>query len=113
MLRQMRNDAYEMRALCSGPHIDLEQLGKALNRGWTLKRRLSSGITNTEIDDYYARAIKAGAEGGKLCGAGGGGFLIFIVKPEMRQEVRQRLSCLTLVPLGYEVHGSRVLYPSG
>jgi D-glycero-alpha-D-manno-heptose-7-phosphate kinase len=53
-----------------------------------------------------------GAEGGKLCGAGGGGFLMFIVRPERRERVRQALSHLTLVPLGYEVHGSRVLCPS-
>ena len=85
VLRQMRDEAYELRALCSGPHIDLEMLGKALHRGWTMKRGLASNITNTEIDGHYARAIKAGAEGGKLCGAGGGGFLIFIVKPEKRR----------------------------
>lgn len=112
VLRQMRNEAYELRALCAAPHVDLEQFGKALHRTWTMKRRLASKITNTEIDGYYARAIKAGAEGGKLCGAGGGGFLIFVVKPERRQLVRQSLSRLAIVSLGYEVHGSRVLYPS-
>lgn len=112
VLRRMRDEAYELRALCSSPVVDLEQIGKALHRGWTLKRRLASKITNTEIDGHYARAIKAGAEGGKLCGAGGGGFLIFIVKPEKREAVRRRLSHLKLISLGYEVHGSRVLHPS-
>jgi D-glycero-alpha-D-manno-heptose-7-phosphate kinase len=113
LLRHMRDEAYELRAHCCGPQIDLEQLGKALHRGWVMKRRLASKITNSEIDQYYARAIEAGAEGGKLCGAGGGGFLMFIVRPEKRERVRQALSHLGLVPLGYEVHGSRVLYPSG
>jgi D-glycero-alpha-D-manno-heptose-7-phosphate kinase len=113
VLRQMRNDAYELRALCYGPHIDLEELGRALHRGWELKRKLASKITTSEIDNYYARAIEAGAEGGKLCGAGGGGFLMFIVRPEKREPVRQALSELPLVSLGCEVHGSRVLYPSG
>jgi len=113
VLRRMRDDAYDLRALCSGPHIDLEQLGQALHRGWVMKRRLASKITNAVIDQHYARAIEAGAEGGKLCGAGGGGFLMFIVKPEKRERVRQTLSHLGLVSLGYEVHGSRVLYPSG
>ncbi len=112
VLIQMRDDAIGMRALCSGPDIDLEAVGKVLHRGWTLKRGLASNITNTEIDGHYARAIKAGAEGGKLCGAGGGGFIIFIVKPEMRERVRQKLSHLNLVPIGYEVHGSRLLFPS-
>lgn len=113
VLRHMRNDAYELRALCSGAHIDLEQMGEALHRGWVLKRRLASKITNSEIDRNYARAMEAGAEGGKLCGAGGGGFLMFIVKPEKRALVRRALADLTQVSLGYEVHGSRVLYPSG
>jgi D-glycero-alpha-D-manno-heptose-7-phosphate kinase len=112
ILRRMRDEAYELRGLCSSPVIDLELIGKALHRGWTLKRRLASKITNTEIDGHYARAIKAGAEGGKLCGAGGGGFLIFIVKPEKRDAVRQKLSNLKLISLGYEAHGSRVLHPS-
>jgi D-glycero-alpha-D-manno-heptose-7-phosphate kinase len=112
VLRRMRDAAYEMRSLCFGPHIDLEQMGKALDSGWTLKRGLASKITTSEIDCLYARAMEAGAEGGKLCGAGGGGFLMFVVKPEKRDQVRQTLSHLALVQLGYEVHGSRVLYPS-
>lgn len=112
-LRRMRDGAHEMRALCSGADIDLTQLGQAFHRGWLMKRNLASGITTSEIDRHYARAIEAGAEGGRLCGAGGGGFLMFVVKPEKREAVRQALSELTLVPLGYEVHGSRVLYPSG
>lgn len=112
VLRQMRDDAYELRALCSGPDIDLEEFGRSLHRNWELKRGLASKITTSEIDRCYARAIDAGAEGGKLCGAGGGGFLMFIVRPEKREPVRQALAELPLVPLGYEVHGSRVLYPS-
>lgn len=112
-LRLMRDDAYELRGLCSCAHIDLEELGKALHRGWAMKRRLASGISTADVDRYYTRAIEAGAEGGRLCGAGGGGFLLFIVKPEKRESVRHALAELTLVTLGYEVHGSRVLYPSG
>jgi D-glycero-alpha-D-manno-heptose-7-phosphate kinase len=112
VLRDMRNDAYKLRALCAGPHIDIEKLGAALDRGWELKRRLASKISTSEIDIHYTRAIKAGAEGGKLCGAGGGGFLMFIVKPEKRKPVREALSNLSWVPVCYEVHGSRLLYPS-
>ena len=113
VLRQMRDDAYELRTLCAAPHIDLERLGAALHRGWELKRRLASKITTPEIDDHYRRAIAAGAEGGKLCGAGGGGFLLFIVKPERRPRVAHALADLTSVTVRCEVHGSRVLYPSG
>ena len=113
VLRHMRNDAYELRAHCSRAQIDLEKLGEALHRGWMLKRSLASTITSSDIDANYARAMEAGAEGGKLCGAGGGGFLMFIVKPEKRELVRRALADLPLVSLRYEVHGSRVLYPSG
>jgi D-glycero-alpha-D-manno-heptose-7-phosphate kinase len=113
-LRLMRNSAYELRGLlCLGGRIDLTKLGQALHRGWVMKQSLAFGITTSNIDCHYARAIEAGAEGGRLCGAGGGGFLMFVVKPEKRELVRQALSELPLVPLGYEVHGSRVLYPSG
>jgi D-glycero-alpha-D-manno-heptose-7-phosphate kinase len=110
-LQQMRDQAYELRGLFSRRHIDLEQIGQALRYGWEQKRRLGSKITNPEIDHYFARAMEAGAEGGKLCGAGGGGFLMFIVGPEKRESVRHALSDLSFVALGYEVHGSRVLYP--
>ena len=113
VLRRMRDDAYKLFSLCLGPNIDLEQLGKSLHRGWDLKRSLASKISTSDIDDYYEAAIRAGAEGGKLCGAGGGGFLMFVVKPQNRKNVREVLRALPLVHVGYEVHGSRVLYPVG
>lgn len=112
MLQEMRDQAHDLRSVFSRGNIDLQQLGKALHRGWTLKRGLGSKITTSQIDDYYARAMQAGAEGGKLCGAGGGGFLMFIVKPEHHDRVRRSLPELKFVPLGYEVHGSRILYPA-
>jgi D-glycero-alpha-D-manno-heptose-7-phosphate kinase len=113
MLRRMRDDAYEMRALFSEPIISPEKIGSRLRQGWEVKRRLASTISNPGIDDFYNRAMAAGAEGGKLCGAGGGGFLMFIVRPEHRNRVREALSELVCVPLGYEVHGSCILHPSG
>jgi D-glycero-alpha-D-manno-heptose-7-phosphate kinase len=113
VLRQMREDAYELQRLCSRPLIDPCSFGQALHRGWELKRKLASNISNGQIDLSYDRAMAAGAEGGKLCGAGGGGFLMFVVRPENRERVREALSDLTYVSLGYEVHGSRVLYPPG
>jgi D-glycero-alpha-D-manno-heptose-7-phosphate kinase len=111
VLRQMRDDAYELQHLCCAPIIDPRSFGQALHRGWGLKRMLASSISNEQIDLSYNRAMAAGAEGGKLCGAGGGGFLMFVVRPENRERVREALSDLPQVSLGYEVHGSRVLYP--
>lgn len=109
VLRRMRDDAYALRALCTGTSIDLTRFGRALHRGWEFKRQLSSTISNAQINLWYDRAMAAGAEGGKLCGAGGGGFLMFVVLPENRLRVREGLSDLTHVSLDYEVHGSRVL----
>jgi D-glycero-alpha-D-manno-heptose-7-phosphate kinase len=112
MLRKIRDDAYELRSLCSKPVIDAKQLGRIMNQGWEVKRKLATSISNQFINELYERAMAAGAEGGKLCGAGGGGFLMFIVMPENRERVRQALGELACVPLGFEVHGSCVLYPS-
>jgi D-glycero-alpha-D-manno-heptose-7-phosphate kinase len=112
VLRQMRQQANELRQLFSSVEIDIERLGHVLHEGWEFKRRLGSKITTSDIDRHYDSAMAAGAEGGKLCGAGGGGFLMFLVKPPRRDAVRQALSGLKYVSLGYEVHGSRVLYPA-
>lgn len=112
VLMQMRAQAYELRKLFCSHEIDIERLGRTLHEGWELKRQLGSKISSVDLDRYYARAMDAGAEGGRLCGAGGGGFLMFLVKPEMQTRVRQALANLTYLPLGYEVHGSRVLYPT-
>lgn len=112
MLRKIREDAYETSGIFTGPAVHAEELGRILHRGWEIKRKLASSISNEVINDYYDRAMAAGAVGGKLCGAGGGGFLMFVVMPENRQRVREALSELACIPLGYEVHGSCVLYPS-
>ncbi len=112
VLRQMRRQAHGFRQLFGGAEVDIERLGHLLHEGWEFKRRLASQITTAEIDRYYDAAMAAGAEGGKLCGAGGGGFLMFLVRPQRREAVRQALGSLKYVRLGYEVHGSRVLCAS-
>lgn len=113
VLRRMRDDAYALRSLCHGRDIDLASFGRALRANWELKRRLGSAVSNPQIDAWYDRAMAAGAEGGKLCGAGGGGFLMFVVQPEHCERVREALCDLREVSLNYEVHGSRVLFSSG
>jgi D-glycero-alpha-D-manno-heptose-7-phosphate kinase len=74
-----------------------------------MKRELSTRISTNKIDEWYDIAREAGAEGGKICGAGGGGFLLLIVKPENRQAVRRALNSLVEMPIRPEVHGSRVI----
>ena len=110
-LLAMREHGQQLQQLISNGHFDPLEFGRIIGQSWQLKRRLASSITNDQIDTWYCRAMRAGAAGGKICGAGGGGFLLFIVPPEKRSCVRAALSDLMEVPVGYEVHGSQVLLP--
>ncbi|MGH7873356.1 MAG: GHMP kinase, partial [Candidatus Binatia bacterium] len=86
-LLRMREHAVELQKLSSNGGLDIAKFGKILDESWNFKRQLASKISTSEIDEWYRMAIEAGAEGGKLCGAGGGGFLLFIVKPERQAAV--------------------------
>jgi D-glycero-alpha-D-manno-heptose-7-phosphate kinase len=108
-LLKMRDQASKLQHLLANGHCDLESFGRVLDEGWQLKRNLASTITTNQIDQWYDRAMKAGALGGKLCGAGGGGFLLFIVRPERHAAVRQALSDIRQVAVGPEVHGTQLL----
>lgn len=89
---------------------DFDKLGGILDESWKLKRSLASGISNREIDDMYSAAMEAGALGGKLLGAGGGGFLLFYVKPQNKAKVRSALSGLPYMRFGFDTKGSCILY---
>ena len=80
-----------------------------LNDQWKLKKSMESSITNTEIDDIYDKGIQAGAVGGKLLGAGGGGFIIFLTPPHMQKKVAEKLK-LRQVPLNFDYLGSQLIY---
>ena len=94
----------------SPPEEFLKELGEMMNEGWRLKKKLSSKISNSLIDDAYIRALKAGAYGGKLSGAGGGGFLTLLVHPDNQQKVRESLSDLLEVNLKLDNVGSSIIY---
>jgi D-glycero-alpha-D-manno-heptose-7-phosphate kinase len=108
-LLKMREQAQKFQKLVSNGHYDFEGVGKLLDEGWQLKRQLASAISTHQIDFWYERARAAGALGGKLCGAGGGGFLLFFVTPERQEGVRLALPDLREVPVRAEVHGSQIL----
>ena len=91
------------------PKTPIEEFGKLLNLAWKNKKSLSNKISNKEIDQCYAAAIKAGAIGGKILGAGGGGFILFFVSPENQINVKNALSGLTLVPFNFENSGSKIV----
>jgi D-glycero-alpha-D-manno-heptose-7-phosphate kinase len=111
VLRQIRAHAEQLRALVTKGVLDPLIVGQILHESWQKKRELAKSISNEQIDHWYDQAIAAGAEGGKLCGAGGGGFLLLFVRPEKRQRVRNVLSGLTEVDVRPEVHGSTVMQP--
>jgi len=89
---------------------ELDFFGELLHEGWMLKRGMSELVTTPEIDSAYERARGAGAIGGKLLGAGGGGFMLVFVKPHLREAVRLACSELIEVPFEFEADGSRVIF---
>jgi D-glycero-alpha-D-manno-heptose-7-phosphate kinase len=109
-LLAMRDHALQLKALAA-EGLDPVRLGKLLDETWQLKRQLASNVSNDRIDLWYRRALEAGACGGKLCGAGGGGFLLFIVPPGRQAALRAALHDLRELPVGYEAHGARLLFP--
>lgn len=88
----------------------LREFGRMLDHSWKLKRGISAKISTDSIDALYAKAICAGALGGKLLGAGGGGFLLFYVEKEYQQAVRAALADLLYVPFSFENTGTRVIF---
>jgi D-glycero-alpha-D-manno-heptose-7-phosphate kinase len=107
----MRGHAHRLQELIHSGPVDVAEVGGVLHETWQLKRSLASTISTRQIDAWYERAREAGAEGGKITGAGGGGCLMFLAKPETHDRVRDALSDLIEVPVGYEVHGSQVIVP--
>ncbi len=89
---------------------NLDDFGKLLHESWQIKRQLTSQITNKRIDEIYEAGRQAGALGGKLLGAGSGGFMLFYVKPELQSAVKEKLKDLLCVPVKFENIGSQVIY---
>jgi len=89
---------------------DLDSFGEILHQGWLKKRAMASGISNPEIDDWYERARKHGAMGGKISGAGGGGFLLLYAPAERHAEIVEALPELRPVPFRFEAQGSKIIY---
>lgn len=89
---------------------ELDGLGYILDEGWALKKSLSDDITNFEIDNWYSLAKKSGAIGGKILGAGAGGFLLLYVEPHFHSRVRKSLSMLREIDMQFEQAGSRIVY---
>jgi D-glycero-alpha-D-manno-heptose-7-phosphate kinase len=89
---------------------NIDAMGPLMNAGWEYKRRMAHGITNSTIDEAYENAMKAGALGGKLLGAGGGGFLIFYVPEHRHNAVKNALPSLRYMEFGFSRNGSTIIH---
>lgn len=109
LLRQMREYVDQScEILTSGR--DISAFGELLHQAWMAKRALSDKVSNSEVDGFYEAARAEGALGGKLLGAGGGGFLLLFVPPEKQAKVRKRFSRLIHVPFEFEFSGSQIVF---
>lgn len=99
----------EAEAIVGNPNRQLSEFGRLLHEGWQIKRSLTQKISNSSIDEIYEAGLSAGAVGGKLLGAGGGGFMLFYVEPERREALRVRLKNLLCVPFSFSNRGSHVV----
>jgi len=91
-------------------HGDGDEFGRLLHENWELKKKLASGVTNGQIDALYEAALRAGAVGGKIAGAGGGGFLLLYCPLDKQDAVRQVLGHLRELPFAFERDGSKVIF---
>lgn len=109
-MKSMMGLLEEALAVLNGREESMDDFGKLLHEGWKIKRNLSTSISNSLIDEIYCRGIDAGAIGGKLLGAGGGGFMLFYARPENREKVKAALNQLLYVPVTFENLGSQIVY---
>lgn len=110
LLREMLTLVDEAEAALTDKARPLSDFGRLLDETWTLKRGTGTRVSTGPIDELYARGVAAGALGGKLLGAGGGGFLVFFAEPDARESVRAALSDLLHIPFVFESDGTQVVY---
>lgn len=110
MLMRMKSLVDEAQQILEDKRADLDDFGRLLDVTWRLKRQTGSAITTDSIDSLYEKGIRAGALGGKLLGAGGGGFLVFYVAPEKRDAVMEAMKDLLYIPFNFEDGGTQVIH---
>lgn len=110
MLKKMKNLVDEAEAILVNDEKDLDDFGRLLDTTWKLKRQTGGSVSTNSIDALYDKGIKAGALGGKLLGAGGGGFLVFYVQPDKQDSVKKAMSDLMYIPFEFENGGTQVIH---
>ncbi|MHC4859447.1 MAG: GHMP kinase, partial [Planctomycetota bacterium] len=111
VLRSMRDLAADMRDVLTGEG-NVDEFARLLDRGWELKRSLGFGISSAFLDDWYSKAREAGAQGGKLAGAGGGGFLFLLAPPDCHEAIRDALGRPRELDFSIDSRGSRIIFIS-
>lgn len=109
-LQTMLSLVPEAEKVLKGKQEDLSDFGRLLDETWKLKRGTGRAVTTSGIDELYEKGIRAGALGGKLLGAGGGGFMVFYAEPERHAAVRKAMEGLMQIPFTFEEDGTQILY---
>lgn len=109
-LRKMMQLTDAAQGVLVDSHKPISDFGRLLHEQWRIKRGMSSEITNPDIDRIYDAGLRAGATGGKLLGAGGGGFMLFLVEPDRRASVMAAMDKLLHVPIRFDYLGSQIVY---
>ena len=109
-LQEMYSLVDDAENVLTDKNCDLDEFGRLLDHTWKLKRQTGAAVSTDSIDGLYAKGIKAGALGGKLLGAGGGGFLVFYVQPEYQKAVKSAMSDLMYIPFEFENGGTRIIH---
>lgn len=109
-LKKMYDLVDEAEKILTDQTADLDDFGRLLDVTWKLKRQTGKAVSTGSIDELYERGIQAGALGGKLLGAGGGGFLLFYVTPEYQEKLKQAMKDLLYIPFQFEDGGTRVIH---
>ena len=108
LMREMVKLAYEMKDLLESN--DLDAIGELLDKNWKLKRQMATGITDAQIDDWYQQGVSAGAKGGKLLGAGNGGFMMFFAPVDKHRDIVKAMGGLRETPFSFDQNGSQIVF---
>ena len=109
-LKKMYEMVDEAEEILCNKNKDLDDFGRLLDESWKLKKQTGKGVSTSTIDELYERGIKAGALGGKLLGAGGGGFLVFYVQPEKQIDVKKAMKELMYIPFEFDNEGATIIH---
>ena len=110
MLKEMKELVNDAEKVLTDKDTDLNEFGRLLDYTWGLNKKVVSAVSTDTIDNLYRRGIEAGALGGKLLGAGGGGFLIFYIEPDKQDRLRSAMENLMYIPFAFENGGTRVIH---